>query len=301
MRMRYDGTIQSANTPTYSQTGLMRDDFGLYRCMITKVFYIDDSENITKNAPNPCVIYEAVILGGSATGQTLFPCRLSSSLGGNSNYEDYTLSASTKDISKVKLSEHDGDIVYILFNQGHDGYPAIISCDKGLNDVFSGTSSSQGPRHIKQYNGVYQEINNQGEFTLKRKGGSLNNGVFSPASNTEGILQFLKDSVKLGDESSSLILTKSSDDALLKTKGGAEFHAKADKIALGAQGIELLQQISDQLQKLITFANTIDSTHQHLGNLGYPSGAPITATDFTQLGIDLDTIKGKIDGIKGNL
>lgn len=301
MKQRWDGSIQSSNTPTYQQQGLERENYGLYRCMITKVFYTDDPNNITQNARNPCVIYEAVILGGFEQGQTIFPCRLAPSLGGNYNYEDYTLQATSKDISKVDLHDHDGDIVYVLFNQGHDSYPVIIASDKGLNDVFSGTSSALGPRRISQYNGVYQEINNQGELTIKRKGGSLSNGRFVPASGNEGSLQFLKDSVKLGDDSSSLTLTKSTDDALLKTQGGAEFHAKANKIALGAQGIELLDQIVQFLDKLTTFIQSKDATHDHIGNLGYPTSPPETAADFVTAANDINAIKAKISQIKGSL
>lgn len=301
MKQRWDGSLQSANTPTYQQPGVPREDYAIYRCMVTKVFYVDDPGNITKNARNPCVLYEVVILGGAAMGQTLFPCRLAPSLGGNNNYEDYTLQATTKDISKVKLSDHDGDVVYVQFNQGHDAYPVILAGDKGINDVFSGTTASQGPRHIRQYNGVYQEINNQGEFTLKRKGGTLNNGSFNPSNGIEGILQFLKDSVRLGDDSSSLTLTKSIDDALLKTKGGAEFHAKGDKISLGAQGIELLDQIVQFLDKLTSFLRNTDATHDHLGNLGYPTSPPETAADFITAATDIDAIKAKIAQIKGTL
>lgn len=300
MRQRWNGTIQSANTPTYNQPGIPREDYNMYRCMVTQAFYTDDPSNITKNAPNPVVIYEVVILGGAATGQTLFPCRVSNELGGNDNFSETNLKPSTKDISKVKLSDHDGDIVYVQFNQGHDAYPVIVGLDKGLNSPAE-AGSDEAPRKTYQYNGIYEEYNNQGEYTLKRKGGSLNQNIFTPADGTEGVLQFLKDSVKLGDDSSSLTFTKSQDQALLKTKGGAEFNAKGGKIALGAAGIELIDQIVQFLEKHSAFIKNKDATHDHLGNLGYPTSPPETATDFVAFSTDIDAIKAKLNQIKGSL
>lgn len=300
MKTRWNGTIQSANTPTYNQPGVGREDYGLYRCMVTQAFYTDDPSNITKNAQNPVVIYEVVILGGSATGQTLFPCRVGNELGGIGNYAETNLKPTTKDISKVQLSDHDGDIVYVQFNQGHDAYPVIVSMDKGFSAPPEATAS-QAPRKTYQYNGVYEEYNNQGEYTLKRKGGSLSNGLFTPADGTEGVLQFLKDSVKLGDDSSSLTFTKSADQAILKTKGGAEFNAKGGKIALGAAGVELIDQIVQFLEKHSAFIKNKDATHDHIGNLGYPTSPPETATDFVAFSADIDAIKAKLEQIKGSL
>src|SRR4051812_1808156 len=127
MRQRWDRSIQSNNTPTYDKEGISRDDHGMYRCMIINILYVDDENNISKNAKNPEVLYEVVILGGHASGQTLSYCRLASYIDGDKNYSERTLKKTSKDISKVSLSEHDGDIVYVQFIQGHDAYPVIIA------------------------------------------------------------------------------------------------------------------------------------------------------------------------------
>lgn len=301
MRERWNGSIQSTNTPTINQSGAQREDFNLFRCMVTRVIYTDDSSNISKNATNPVVLYEVVILGGYKQGQTMFPCRIANYLGGNDNYSERTLTASSKDISKSPLQDHDGDIVYVQFNQGHSSYPVITSCDRGINDTSTGTTAAQGPRSLQQYNGVYEEINNKGEYTIKRKGGTLTDGRFKPASGIEGQLQFLKDSVKLTDDSSFLQFTKSTDDAMLKTKGGAEFHAKANKIALGAQGIELLDQLVQALEKIHMFIDPTDATHTHIGNLGYETLIPTQTSQFVSAANDIKAIKEKIAQIKGSL
>jgi hypothetical protein len=73
------------------------------------------------------------------------------------------------------------------------------------------------------------------------------------------------------------------------------------QIAIGYGGTELLDQITQALGDIIEFLNSADSTHTHIGNLGYPTGAPINATAFTQLATSLQTIQSAILEIKGSL
>lgn len=283
MRLRSDGSFQSSNTPTWANVGL-KEDFNLYRCMVTKVYYVDDPLNVTKNAQNPEIVYQCVILGGFKTGQTLTNCRLSSELGGTDNFSEIVLTPSSKPITNTRLADHDGDVVFVQFIQGHQGYPQIIATGNGIKDS-SGTKKADGPRKVSQYNGLNETINNKGEWIVTRNGGSLDpaSGRFKPGTSMDSQISLKKNQV------------------IQKTSGGAELNLNAGKVALGAGGIELLQQISDQLQKIITFLNSADSTHQHIGNLGFLTAPPQNASDFTQLATDLGTIKGNIDGIKGAL
>lgn len=76
---------------------------------------------------------------------------------------------------------------------------------------------------------------------------------------------------------------------------------KSPRIAIGASGIELLQQIADSLDKLVTWANTVGATHTHTGNLGFPTSPPTQAAGYQALGTALATIKTKIESIKGSL
>lgn len=301
MRERWNGSIQSANTPTMNQSGARRDDYAMYRCMITKVVYIDDPANITMNSRNPSVLYEAVILGGFNTGQTLFPCRLASWLGGTNNYADRTLQATSKMLSTTSLANHDGDIVYVTFNQGHDAYPTIIATDKGLNDNVSGIAAADGPRSVSQYNGVNKLINNQGEYIITRKGGTLDPdlNVFTPDDAIVAQFSMIQDIISLTDTGSTFSITKSLDQIQLITAGGAGIKAKAGTIAVGTSAVELLEQISQQLDKISMFMKNIGAAHTHIGNLGYDTAPPDQASDYTQLGSDLSDIKGKVDSIKG--
>lgn len=305
MKRRSDGSFQSSNTPTWQNVGL-KEDFCMYRCMVTNVLYADDNQNITKNAQNPEVVYEVVILGGFSTGQILSNVRLASDLGGNNNYSDRVLTPTSKKLSDVGLEQHDGDIVFVQFIQGHQGFPVIIALGQGISDLVSGTKRSDGPRSIKEYNGLIQEINNKGEYLLKSRGGKLNDqNVFIPVGDGtfDVVLSILNNQVYSRVFKNGLHITEDgiNDSSVIKTKAGGEINLTKGKVALGTSAVELLQQISDQLNKILTFMNNVDANHQHFGNLGYLTDAPFTASEFTQLGTDLSVIKSNVDSIKGTI
>lgn len=91
------------------------------------------------------------------------------------------------------------------------------------------------------------------------------------------------------------------DKVKITTAGGAVIKVEGGKVAIGSSSAELLQQISDTLDKIKTWAETVGSVHTHLGNLGYTTAPPDQSGDYTALGGDLGTIKGLIDGIKGTI
>lgn len=193
MKYRNDGSIQSSNTPTYENTR-QPEDYGMYRCMVTKVIYTDEQENITANADNPRVLYDVVILGGFSAGQIISNCRLSSLLGGNFNYYERVLRPASKKIRETRLSDQDGDIVFVQFVQGHPAYPIITALDTGIQpNGRTGAEISDGARLQSEYNGVFEEINKNGEWCFTRKGGTLQDGVFVPAEdpNFEAEFKFI--------------------------------------------------------------------------------------------------------------
>jgi hypothetical protein len=322
MRVRDDGSVQPSNLPTHQNAG-RQEDYGLYRCMVTKVLFVDDPQNVTANASNPRVLYECVVLGGFASGQVISNCRLSSDLGGNFNFYERTLRAASKNVSKTRLSDQDGDIVFVQFVQGHSGFPVIVALDQGISTGAStGAKVSDGQIVNWQYNGINAKIDKTGNLTLTRKGGSYDEDakVFTPAANGQKIkvnLSGQKITMTMGnglvvtidgDTDKVSINTKGGASAILsggsvtlKDSGSGELKISGSKVALGASSAELLQQISDALDKIATFLNSSDSTHTHMGNLGFPTSPPVPATGFTTLASDLQTIKGKVDGIKGSL
>ncbi len=241
---RFDGSIISSNTPSFNKPGILKEDFGIYRCMITKVLYADDSTNISKNSQNPEVLYEAVILGGFNSGQVISNCRLAAYLGGDQNYSDVTLRASSKQVSKTKLSDHDGDLVYVQFNQGHSAYPIIIGFPKGIHDNKSGTKKTDGPRRIEEYNGLNQLINNNGELITTQKGGTLSNGVFTPGTSFIFKEEILKDEKVVRTFKSGLKITEDgkNDKVTITTSGGVEatIDGKSNNVTMKAGSTEVI-------------------------------------------------------------
>lgn len=176
--LRRDGSIQSANLPTkdslyQNKVGV---DHAIYRCMITKVYFVDDPLNITFD--NKQVTYDATIIGGRREGQILNNIRTISSLGGQYNYEERVFRKATAPFSgptKVSLSKQTGDIVYVGFLVGDMSLPIIIGCGTHpLDKTTTGATIAEGSRSIKEYNGVNESINKDGEWELVRKGGTYN-------------------------------------------------------------------------------------------------------------------------------
>jgi hypothetical protein len=247
MKIRNDGSVQPSSTPTPENAG-RREDFAIYRCVISKVIYADDPTNITTNSGNPRVLYDVVVLGGFSSGQIISNCRLASTLGGDTSFYERVLRASTIEVSGSRLSSSDGDIVYVAFVQGHTGYPVIIALDNGINTAGKiGANLTDGPRSIMQFNGVREEINKDGEWIFQRNGGTANSvkGSFEPASAAEVTFNILKDEKHTRIFKSGLTIEENGKDDKVKitTTGGAiaEIDGKSGKITLtkGATIIEL--------------------------------------------------------------
>lgn len=170
MRRTLGGASQSQNLPLNKNTGVFRD-FAMYRAMVVAVKYTNDA-NLTENSENPRVLYDVVVLGGQASGRLIQNCRLSSDLGENDNYSEIVLKATTKKLHETPLAEHDGAIVYVLFNQGMPGFPVIVRCDQGLNTVGKmGATTAEGQRSKWGFNGVVETIDADGNLTLELAAG----------------------------------------------------------------------------------------------------------------------------------
>lgn len=313
MRTRWNGSIQSGNTPTHDKN--REDDPYVYRCMITKVIYVDDADNFTKNSQNPEVLYDCVVIGGFQAGSPISGCRLSNQLGGSFNYESKGLRAATKDISKTKLSENDGDIVYVQFVQGHSGYPVIMGLGTGIKDASSGTSRAQGPRSLKAFNGWVEEISNKGEFSIKQYIGSTTDGIFTALDTINYKFEALKDEVVKETFKSGMVVTKDgkNDSMTITTAGGAVvlidgknnkcsikagstevlIDSSTGKISLKGSMVDLGSSVSDMVTQFTALA-TAFATHMHpYTDDGNPSiTGPPTAPLMTDVGSQSVKVQG---------
>lgn len=98
-----------------------------------------------------------------------------------------------------------------------------------------------------------------------------------------------------------MILDGDGDIATVETNAGGRMKITGGKVGIGGPTAELLQQISDQLQRLITLTGTNMTAETHTGNLGYPSSPPLNAASYATVSGQLTGIKALVDGIKGGI
>lgn len=345
MRIRRDGSIQSGAIPTPANVEF-KLDFSLMRAMVTKVNYVDDPANTTTLGQSPKVTYDVVVLGGHRNGFTLSACRLSAALSGNNNYHEVTLRPASKPLRETPLDQQDGDIVFVQFLDGRKEMPIIVGKDQGietLNQIGAkvGAKAAEGPREVRMYNGIYQEIDNAGNLTWVRHGGAKDLALetFVPAAEENVKLEVKPELTELvfksglrvtinGATDAFEIVTKkgtkvevlgATDDVKLTTQAGAKIdvlgssgtiHAKDNgNGALKITGNKVAigassAELVDEVSKALQAMIDVTTALQALtvlGNLGYSTSTPLNSAAYAAAQSQLVSIKGKIDGIKGSL
>lgn len=207
---RNDGSFESANTPAaWRQTEDIDDS--LFKAMITRVYYVDEQNNISKGARNAEVSYEAIIVGGSREGQIVTNVRDISSLGGEYNASERIWRATSKKSfvkgSGTPLEEQDGDLVYIQFLNGNDNFAVILGGAKHFKNTTTGAKKAEGPRVLWEYNGIRVLINNKGELTVTQYGGKVDTDkeTFVPEKEEAASIQMLDKKVIIKDKSENII------------------------------------------------------------------------------------------------
>ena len=330
--LRRDGSIRSANVPSYDKLAQNRQkDYGLYRCMVMEVYYTDDPKN--KTFQNKQVTYDAVIIGGAKEGQIIKNIKAGSALGGEYNYSEKIyrkLEAPLSGAGKKAMAEQKGDIVYVEFLQGDPSAPVIIACGTSPLDLEkTGATKADGPRWVEEYNGVFKKIDKLGNLSIWIKGGIFDEekGILVP---TEDPVQYaIQDEYSVAEEKHTqtfksglkvetdglndkvVITTKAgakvtvdgkTDTVELKDKGTGKLKITGNKVAIGANGIEVLAKLVESLTELATVFGTVKD-HMHLGNLGYPTAPPDAAfiSAWNTAKTNLEAIKAELEQIKGTL
>lgn len=123
------------------------------------------------------------------------------------------------------------------------------------------------------------------------------------AGGTEAIIDGTTDKIELLTSGGAEAFIDGVADVIQLTAAGTgELKIENNKVALGASTAELLQQIYDSLQELITLFAAV-AVHTHPGVLPGPSstGPPSTAAAWTTAAANLTAIQVLVNSIKGTL
>lgn len=253
-------------------------------------------------------------------------------------YQGYTFTDQPDPVSSLQAKA--GDIVLVAYLNG-EAREGIILGGVMHAARTSTIDIDNGPQYMSEFNGVQTTINQDGEYTMTFRGIPTNIDILAqtpsapipaPTYDTKVGTSFFKldktGSLELNDNATdglqnlridkakgfveinagkvSLKMTKASEEVdltskILKMNATTSATMNSPKIAIGGNGIELLDQITQALQDIIKFLNSTDSTHTHTGNLGYPTSPPTQASQFTALGSQLQGIHDSISSIKGSL
>tara|TARA_R110000868_G_C10973188_1_gene771486 strand:+ start:30257 stop:31246 length:990 start_codon:yes stop_codon:yes gene_type:complete len=186
---RRDGSILSSALTGVTHRRAVEVDFGMYRCMITKTYYIDDEGNFTFE--NQQVTYDAIILGGKKDGQIITNIKAAGVSGGQFNYYERIYRATEFLFSgpgRKPLKDHNGDIVYVQYINGVTALPVIIGAGVSpLDKDKTGAKKADGHILVDEYNGIRKSIDKDGNLKFQRFGGEWDSdkGRFKPADEAE--------------------------------------------------------------------------------------------------------------------
>lgn len=193
---RNDDSIESANTPGAGSYQDMAKDYSIYRCLVIAARYVDDDANLSKGSAIPEMMYDCQVIGGFREGNIIPNCRAVSLAGGNNNFSERVYKASPPMRKGEGLSKQEGDIVYVAYVAGDKNAGIILGGGNHVLDKDStGATKADGPRLRSQYNGIFTEIDKNGNYTIKRLGGTYNTktGEFVPNKDADLIITKYED------------------------------------------------------------------------------------------------------------
>jgi len=183
-----DGTVISVNTVPKNKIHHRNKYNEVYKGIIVKVNYTDDSENSSPFM----VTYEVEFIEGLLRGlRRKGVVDATTQLSGPFNFTEIIRTPAEKtvlglnptdfqDITEVAM----GDIVLIAFKNGDLEKPEIIGCS--FNRLFSkGATKEDGIRILSEFNGVEWNINKDGELIITYRGGQRQVPKFGTIYQTE--------------------------------------------------------------------------------------------------------------------
>lgn len=192
--IREDGSIKSVNAP-YVDNRYMVADHGIHKGVIIDVLFTDNTANSsgTTNPPDE-VLYSVLLMGGTRDGHLLTNVRMLYDQGGSFNYSEYvakrmepitpisTLGSPLSAIDPVLKgpSSYNGDVVYIQFVNGDINSPLIMGFGKNKSVEKLEATESEGYRKRSKFNGIFTEIDKDGQFKWVKDNGAFVSQMINP-------------------------------------------------------------------------------------------------------------------------
>jgi hypothetical protein len=269
----------------------------ILRVVLTGVKYVDDKTNPFAKSQSPEVCYSGVVLGGVAEGRVLNNIRDAAATGGSEgNYGERVYTITKAPISgknKLPINKQDASIVYVGFLDGDINYPIIIGKAKGaLDKAYTGAKKLDGPRLRWQYNGIFFEINKNGELTLKNKGGSFLNAEnkFQPTEDGNKATFQLKNNSFTATFEGGVSLSFDGATKQVSLKANTTellIDGNTGKISLKGENIDIGKTVVDMATKFSALAAAYNThTHPYTDNgsplMTSPPVVPLSSAVATQ-------------------
>ena len=175
----HNNSVMQSSVPTksvdytsHSSTATKRPFICLAR--LDECIYVDDDRNTTKNKTNKQVQYSVTLCEGEHCGQRVFGAVDSATRGDGNNYHETIRKCTTGKFlppQPDKLSETDGEYVYIAWQEGSGQAPVIIGSGHHPRSSDLSAKKEDGVREIREFNGVVTTIDKDGNHIVENRGG----------------------------------------------------------------------------------------------------------------------------------
>lgn len=270
--------------------------------VVVTSFSVDDPENRTKLATEYDVVTTQQTEDRGGTTILYRKCLSGDALGGIADFFEFNFRQKTQQDyvgQTVRFNGQNGSIVLLLCLDATSNKAIIIGGFPHPDRPTTLTDTQ--PRLSGEYNGVAVAVNPDGSTSLTFKGATNSDGnPIDPSQGntvfqikTDGSFEFNHSTIDIKADRSGVLTINAKSDININTQANANINVTgntkiltqgtADIIAQGTttvdgSTIKLGVNAVESVIKGNTFAALYDS-HVHIGNLGFPTGAPLEPMD----------------------
>jgi hypothetical protein len=243
VRYKNDGGVISSSVP---MSPIMEREhnkmFGLYRGQVIRVIYPDEPESINKKR-----IEYVVKVNGQEYPNAISMKQLGGIFQQQETVHKGVEKSITGEINTAQYPENiDGEMVYVMFIEGHGNVPLILGCAEHPRSEKK-LKKEDGLIDYKQFNGVEFSIDKESNYIIKQAGRKDPEGK---VLNEAGKDSFVKMSGN-GDVEINTHGTEGSADLRMKFTKEAkkmEFYAQENKVIYDDQGVSIVDKNNNEFK-----------------------------------------------------